>query len=406
MAKLNSVRSTAAAPSLARQFHLALALALRSAHRCHKALALALPLIMAGCSASSRSATPAGTGTAADTSMAPHAGATAAPMLLGQLPASFAGQIPCADCPGIIDRIDLFPDHTFFQSLTYEDRDFTYYDIGLWHLHGESAVLALAGEGERPALLRVVDSNTVRLLDAEGREIKSGLNYTLKRTPHFERIEPRLKLSGMYRYMADAGLFTECRTGLRLPVAQEADNVALERAYLAARREPGAEVLVTLEGTIALRTTMDSDTLRRTLIPDRFISAAPGATCESAATGHPAATPPLEGTTWKLVALAGKTITIRNDERAPTLTLDPSDQRAAGSGGCNQFGGSYTLKGDELGFGPLISTKMYCEGVMEQEQAYFTALEATRGWRVSGRELELTGAGGEVLARFMTVAGR
>jgi copper homeostasis protein (lipoprotein) len=360
-----------------------------------------LLFVLPGCAASGRPGPPA-TG-----------GAAAYPAALPQLPASFAGEIPCADCPGIVYRLDLFPDHTFFQSLTYEDREFAYYDIGLWHLHSESAVLTLAGEGERPSLIRVADSSTLRLLDAEGREITSGLNYTLKRTPHFERIEPRLKLSGMYRYMADAALFTECRTGLRLPVAQEADNVALERGYLSARREPGEEVLITLEGTIALRPAVDSDTLLRTLIPNHFISASPGATCESAAAtgaeqeerpGPPsmgeAAAVPLEGTAWKLVVLAGKTISTRNDERAPTITLDPNDQRASGAGGCNLFGGSYTLKGDELSFGPLISTKMYCEGVMNQEQAYFAALEATRGWRVSGRELELTGVGGEVLARF------
>jgi copper homeostasis protein (lipoprotein) len=268
-------------------------------------------------------------------------------------------------------------------------------------------------------LLRVVDSTTLRLLDAEGHEITSGLNYTLRRTPRFERIEPRLELSGMYRYMADAGIFTECRTGLRLPVAQEADNVALERGYLAVRREPGEEVLVTVEGTIAFRPAVDSDTLRRALIPDRFIAASPGATCESVAAGsaeagtrpgHPstgaAAAAPLEGTTWKLVALAGRSISSQDEERAPTLTLDSKDHRANGSGGCNRFGGGYALKGDELSFDPLISTKMYCEGVMDQEQAYFTALEATRGWRVNGRELELTGAGGEVLARFEAVTGR
>jgi copper homeostasis protein (lipoprotein) len=199
---------------------------------------------------------------------------------LGGLPASFAGQIPCADCPGIVYQVDLFPDHTFFQRMIYEDRDVTYYDIGRWVLRGEPAVLELSGEGERPALLRVVDANTLRLLDAEGHEIESGLNYTIRRTERFERIEPRLTMSGMYRYMADAALFTECRTGLRLPVAMEADNIALERAYLALAPEPGAEVLVTVEGRIALRPGMDSDTLRPTLIPERFIAASPGESCE------------------------------------------------------------------------------------------------------------------------------
>ena len=40
-----------------------------------------------------------------------------------------------------------------------------------------------------------------------------------------------MSLQGMYRYMADAGLFLDCATREQWPVAMEADNAALERAY-------------------------------------------------------------------------------------------------------------------------------------------------------------------------------
>jgi copper homeostasis protein (lipoprotein) len=324
---------------------------------------------------------------------------------LGELPANFAGQIPCADCPGILYQLNLFPDHTFYLGMTYEDRDFTFYDIGRWTLSGESSVLELVGEGESPTLLRVVDASSLRMLDAEGHEIESGLNYTVRRTERFERIEPRLAMSGMYQYMADAALFTECRTGLRLPVAMEADNIALERAYLAVAPEPGAKVLVTVEGRVALRPGMDSDTMRPTLIPERFISASPGESCETrSSAGRPAggqpAQIPLEGTEWRLVALAGGPITVADAERAPTLQLDPTDHRAFGSGGCNRFGGSYSLDGDRLSLGALISTKMACVTGMDTEQAYFAALAEVRSWRVSGQRLELYGVDGDLLARF------
>jgi copper homeostasis protein (lipoprotein) len=345
-------------------------------------------LLLSGCAGSGQSIPPA------------NASAASSPTALGQLPANFAGEIPCADCPGILYQLNLFPNQTFFQRMTYEGRDVTYYDIGRWRRRGEPSVIELEGEGERPTLIRVVDENTLRLLDAEGREIESGLNYTLRRTAHFERIEPRLTMSGMYRYFADAALFTECRTGLRLPVAQEADNIALERGYLAVRREPGEEVLVTVEGRIALRPGMDSDTLQSTLVPDRFIAASPGESCETlAATGQPADAP-LEGTTWKLVELDRKSITVQDDERAPTLFLDPEHHRVSGSGGCNRFGGSYTLAGDRLSFGPLFSTKMACATGMDTEQEYFDALAAVWRWRVTGRRLELYGADGKSLAGF------
>ena len=92
-------------------------------------------------------------------------------------------------------------------------------------------------------------------------------------------MEPRLTLRGMFRYMADAGLFTECSTGQRWPVAQEADNATLEREYLKVRTEPGGPVLVSVDGRVAMRPKMEGVGLQPTLVPERFVGAYPGETC-------------------------------------------------------------------------------------------------------------------------------
>src|SRR5262245_27146713 len=42
----------------------------------------------------------------------PSKSAQASP--LGTLPASFIGELPCADCPGIRYHVNLFPDRVFF----------------------------------------------------------------------------------------------------------------------------------------------------------------------------------------------------------------------------------------------------------------------------------------------------
>ncbi len=78
------------------------------------------------------------------------------------------------------------------------------------------------------------------------------------------------RMAGMCEYLADAGWFTDCASGKRAPVAMEADNAALERAYLGVREEPGAAVLVTLEGRIAGRPPMEGDGTREHLIVERF----------------------------------------------------------------------------------------------------------------------------------------
>ena len=99
------------------------------------------------------------------------------------------------------------------------------------------------------------------------------------------------RLEGSFVCLADAGLFTDCRTGTRYPVAMEEDNAALERAYAAARTTPGAPVLVVLEWRFERRPRMEGDGTQETLIVEKFIETRPGGTCNAAV---PAAA--LEGT--------------------------------------------------------------------------------------------------------------
>ena len=87
------------------------------------------------------------------------------------------------------------------------------------------------------------------------------------------------EMRGLYVYLADAALFTECETGRRHPVAFEGDSVSLERAYLEMRRQPGEEVLVSLEGRIAERPAMEGNRSEESLIVKRFIGLWPGETC-------------------------------------------------------------------------------------------------------------------------------
>lgn len=108
----------------------------------------------------------------------------------------------------------------------------------------------------------------------------------------------------------------------------------------------------------------------------------------------------IDNTAWQLVWLRDADVSAPVAERAPSLAFDVAEGRASGATGCNVFGGSYTRSGDEITFGMLVSTKMFCEGVMDQESAYTDALEATRGWQIEDGELVLMDADREALARF------
>jgi heat shock protein HslJ len=71
-----------------------------------------------------------------------------------------------------------------------------------------------------------------------------------------------------------------------------------------------------------------------------------------------------------------------------------------GSGGCNQYGGSYERNGSRITIGQIFSTLMYCEekGVSERESAYLGLLGEVRMYRIEGDSLRFSdGAGTEVL---------
>lgn len=120
------------------------------------------------------------------------------------------------------------------------------------------------------------------------------------------------------------------------------------------------------------------------------------ATPESATTNEP-----LEGTYWKLTELDGATVSAHDRQREPSLVLDPEGRRAGGSGGCNQFMGSYTLDGERISFGQLAMTRMACAQGMETEAAFASALSQVKSWQVQGKRLQFYDANGRLLAEFV-----
>lgn len=74
----------------------------------------------------------------------------------------------------------------------------------------------------------------------------------------------------------------------------------------------------------------------------------------------------------------------------PTLDIKP-DGQAGGTGGCNSYGSQATISGAEITFAPAISTLMACadNNAMQQESAFFKALETVRRFQIAGAELTL-----------------
>lgn len=105
------------------------------------------------------------------------------------------------------------------------------------------------------------------------------------------------------------------------------------------------------------------------------------------------------GVDWQLIELNAKTAPAGAGGRRVTLRFDADSARVAGFAGCNSFGGSYTVAGDSLRFGPLAMTRMACTEGMQLESSLTAALTATRRYELTSTQLKLFGPAGAV-ARF------
>ena len=130
-------------------------------------------------------------------------------------------------------------------------------------------------------------------------------------------------------------------------------------------------------------------------------SASGGDGGRDAAAGAPGA-PTLEGTRWNAVEIGAQPAEVTQDAGGgPYLMLTADDKGVSGSTGVNFLSGKYERDGDELKFGPLITTRRAGPPAMMQQEIEFTrALDRTAGWRIREGMLELLDADGNPVARF------
>jgi heat shock protein HslJ len=224
------------------------------------------------------------------------------------VPATYAGTLPCADCPGIRLTLTLLPDGSYRLRQTYADRPGTFDETGRWEIQGDGAptVVLRAAEGGRngPRRFRVGGRDALLPLTLNGKPFPDSASTVLRR-----------------------------------------------------------------EGSVDSSTT-------------------DGGRAEAAT---------IEGVSWRLVGLADRPTLAEGV--VPSLRLDPTTHRAGGDTGCNTFAGSYTLAGDTLRFGPLISSRRAClsDLTSAQETAYLDDLQRTRSWTLAGDTLRLADERGELM---------
>lgn len=326
------------------------------------------------------------------------------PVGLADIPASYEREIPGANSL-IRWHLDLLPEGRYQSRSTYLDKPKPnqFDEIGRWQYDLDKGRLELSWSGESPMYFSIEqDGRALNKLDADGKPFDSPHNAPLQRLPQPELIEPRLKLTGMFTYMADAATITLCDDGRRLPVAMESGFKAIERAYLNAKPQPGQALLVSLDGTITQRPSMEeSQEPRSTLIVNHFENIFPRETC-----GQPLADSPLRGTYWKLVRMNGESVAAPDKGPEAHLIFSSDESRISGSSGCNRVMGSFEVDGDKLRLRQMAGTMMACLNGMDLEQRFLKTLNKVARYRISGSHLEMLDAAGTAVARFEAAALR
>ena len=188
---------------------------------------------------------------------------------------SWRGILPCADCEGIETSLFLEKDGTWVMNERYQgvrDEPSSFASYGTWARTADKLVLT-DSKGEKSYYR--AKGEALEMLDPEGNPIESQFNYTLQPVSASLPVTP-MPMRGMYFYMADAAIFTDCATGKRMPVA---NNAQLERDYLAARAENGQSVLLTLEAHFTLESNPDTGEKVKTLMADKDAKFIPGKAC-------------------------------------------------------------------------------------------------------------------------------
>lgn len=117
--------------------------------------------------------------------------------------------------------------------------------------------------------------------------------------------------------------------------------------------------------------------------------------------GSPGAETGLENTNWTLVSF-GSPGAEQPLVEGSAITLMLAGGQAGGSGGCNSYGGTYQVNGNNISFGQITSTLMACqdERITEQEQLYFAALESASQYQIEGDQLQIAYDNGNGLMIF------
>jgi len=94
---------------------------------------------------------------------------------------------------------------------------------------------------------------------------------------------------------------------------------------------------------------------------------------------------------WKLTSHGSPDSPTAALTDAPATLIFDANGKLTGNSGCNQLGGNYEIKGDQIAFGPITSTRKRCpDAQMSQEDIVIQVLTGSAIFKIEGNTLAIT----------------
>ncbi len=208
---------------------------------------------------------------------------------------------------------------------------------------------------------------------------------------------------GLYKYTADAAIFKECLTGKYYPVAFEADNIALEKAYLDDTNGSGDFLKVEIKGKIVKHPKMEGKGEENMLLVEHFIRMEGKKDCSEYHENIP-----IINNYWKLTLLNGESVSTKDNEREAHILLKNGfngvgELKMVTS--CGTVMGRYKIEDQniEIKFKERdISEEKTCKDKV-MEDKFLDALTNSKYWKAEDETLKLLDETDVVLAEFKAI---
>jgi len=111
----------------------------------------------------------------------------------------------------------------------------------------------------------------------------------------------------------------------------------------------------------------------------------------------------LGGTSWVMTSYRGSQGNLTEILPETIVTAEFQADQVSGNVTCNNYSGTYQITGNNIKIGPLATTMRECvgpDGIMEQEAAFLTAMEAAAQYEIKSDTLEMVDDQGATILVF------